>query len=311
TWQKDLPVKMLAFSRQAGMLLAGWVALATLGCKSVWPDKARSSVGRPDEKSETASADAPLAQPDSLRPASMSDKGKPEGVALDVSVKNALASGSWVVAVSPDGGEQPSARWRHPLIEALPPADHLEQFRLAQTSSEPVIAANAVICLARYAGEADAQQLAQIARKRQHPLPVRLAAVECLGKLSESQGAELLAKLLDDLASRELFATPQYVPEFHAELLYALSDAAGALPDPAEAEDSKARFIAGLDSPSAIVRLAAVRGFTKNGTALPPELLDRRTDSDARVRAVVLEAISRSAFPEARQHLLAALAPYE
>ncbi len=274
------------------MLLTGWLLLIPIGCNSL---------------QRTAEQVASFARGGSDAPDPEATPEEPETVtAIDPQVLNALASGGWVATVPATNGAAPANRWRHPMLESLPPQEHVADFRAALSSTKPVVAANAALALARYAGEASEERLEPIVRERSSPLPVRLAASESLGKLDRPAASDCLMQLLNDLASREHFSKPHYVPDVHTELLYALASRGTGQADWASRQQ---HFVAALASPAATVRLAAARAWLAVATApLPEELLDRRTDPDPRVRVAVLEAIAMRRLPQAGEHLASALA---
>lgn len=304
----------------AGMYLAGCLLLSS-GCSSMQHAAQRAaSLARGESESE--SKDPATTNKAGEHPEAAEDEESSQTVALDNRVENALASAAWIATVSKSSGPPPEYRWRHPLLEGLPAEQHLADFHQALESKKPLVAVNARLALARYEHEASPESLSKIVGHRQHPLPVRLAAAELLGKQKTPESAAAVRELIKQSASRELFKSPHYLPDLHAELLYALAsdnvahtDNVAQTETNAEAsqksplsEEDQAICITGLVSPAPQVRLAAVRAWLTMGQApLPGELLDRRTDADPRVRGLVMEAIGNWPYEQAREHLTAAL----
>ena len=95
-----------------------------------------------------------------------------------------------------------------------------------------------------------------------------------------------------------------YLPDLHAELIRGL----GRHVDPA----GDRRFVEALRVRSVEVRLAAVEPWTQRECGpLPVEAINRRSDPDPRVRAAVIDALTRQRHPKAFEYLSAALDDHE
>lgn len=215
-----------------------------------------------------------------------------------------LSSDSWVHAVSTGRPPQAEAplRWQHHRLEDLlsRPADRLPDFRSSLGNPNPIVAANAAICLARLGDRSVAAHLAKAVRSPRLNLPLRLAAAEALGSIQQPATADLLGELVDQYGGRSLDARSPSIPELEAELIRALAGHVDPCAD--------SRFVKALRSPVADVRLEALGPWTvKRLDSFPVEATDLRTDPDAQVRAAAMRAIARQQHPGAHQYLAAGL----
>ncbi|MEE9603240.1 MAG: HEAT repeat domain-containing protein [Thermoguttaceae bacterium] len=221
--------------------------------------------------------------------------------ALSDAERSVLAGDSWILAVPRDNQRQ-GRIWRNPGLEDLlaRPVSRQVDLLAALCDSNPVVSANAAIGLARKGNAAGAERLAEAVRSPNAKLPMRLAATEALGELSDGASLSLLGELLDQYGDYRNETTGNYTARLHAELIRALAKRV----DPTTDQ----RFIAASRSPSADVRLEAIRawGGGRQGS-LPLEVTDLRADGDYRVRAAALHALATRRHPQAHAHLAAAL----
>jgi HEAT repeat protein len=238
-----------------------------------------------------------------VEPQAQDSPVSPQSGDLDSLWLAALADPNWVMAVS-SSDAPPRYRYRHPALEPLVadgiPATDLQDKLAAE---ESIVRTNAAIVLAR-AGEAGVVEiLAEAARDRELKLPQRQAAIEAIGLATDSEAERIVRELLADYGRfGEAFKT-QYLPELHAELVHALGRSAAATDD---------AIVAALGSPSALPRLEAVRVWSRDTTSeLPEKLVDLRTDSDARIRAMVLAMLAAHQHPQALVHLQTGLADFD
>jgi len=210
----------------------------------------------------------------------------------------------WNAALAPEPPVDPSAgyRWRHLDLEALValPADERPDLVGALEDTDPVVAANAAICLARVGDGRGRDGLIDAVRDSELRLPMRCAAAEALAGLKEPSTTGDLRQLVDRYGD---FSSPAYLPELHAELLYGLAAHVDA--------GREERFVAAVKSQAAGVRLAAIRGWVRpGGASLPEEAADLRTDQDHRVRAAAITAMARRQHPLALDVARASLFDY-
>lgn len=272
-----------------GVVCAG--LLLPSGCKGVrlWPIKDReekTSPGNEADKEPTKSA------ADEKSTAALAKL--PTAVALD----------GWG-ARAPQPSFEPGAGyyWRHPDLEALlaSPADEHPDFAAVLDSPNGVVATNAAIGLARLGDGRGRDRLIASVRATDLRLELRCAAAEALGALDDPPENKALRELADRFGRFDPGAA--YVPELHAQLLYALARHVDAGADE--------RFTMALKSPAAIVRLAAVRGWVVPGESpMSPRAADLRSDPDTRVRAAALDAMVARRHPHALEAARAALHDY-
>jgi HEAT repeat protein len=209
----------------------------------------------------------------------------------------ALTQATWVVnAAAPAAGENgvPVYYWRHTGLDqllAVAPKDRCD-FAKELASANPIVSANAAIALARLKNDQGIDRLAAAVRDSQLRLPLRRAAVEALASLDHPTATERLRDLLDTFGRDDSAAASNYVPELHADLLRGLARHVDAGQDP--------HYTTALHSPSAQVRLEAVRAWGASRLGAPPdEVVDLRTDPDPRVRAAVVVAAVALHHPRA------------
>ncbi len=117
---------------------------------------------------------------------------------------------------------------------------------------------------------------------------MRCAAAEALAELPEPGTVSEVKRLIDRYGD---FSSPAYLPECMLNLLTVWRHVDAG---------TEERFVAAAKSPAGGVRLAAIRGWLRPGTAaLPEEAADLRTDQDHRVRAVTIGAVARRHHPMA------------
>lgn len=285
----------LVFRALMLLVLAG-VAFSPLGCKGL----NLQAFGGAKQKVESASEE------DSDKPSESSPADEqPDTSAALAKLPPAVMLDAWI-ALAPQPSLEPDAGyyWRHAGLESLlaAPADEHPDFAAVLDSENGVAATNAAIALARLGDQHGRDRLVESVRDTSLRLELRCAAAEALGGLSAPPEVKTLRELIDRYG-RFGGDAPTYLPELHAELLYALGRQVDAGTDE--------RFTAALKSPAAIVRLAAVRGWVRAGQSeLPQRVADLRTDPDTRVRAATLDAMVSRRHPQAFDTARAALHDY-
>ncbi|MBL8829648.1 MAG: HEAT repeat domain-containing protein [Planctomycetaceae bacterium] len=215
---------------------------------------------------------------------------------------DALRNPRWSMVTTRVDRSQP--RWRQEAVDAVWSTPHVDREALlaATSHSDAVIAANAAICLARLGDDRGRERLTQAVVDVQVPLELRRAAVDALGHLTAPDLADTLRRLVDDNAG-DVDANERrgvYLPELHAELLYALGrqiDAAG-----------EARFAPRGPQLAPEVKLAALDAWSHGPVAeVPQTVADWRADVDPRVRTLAIQALaarrSSQALPAAQAGL--------
>ncbi|HEV7221716.1 MAG TPA: HEAT repeat domain-containing protein [Pirellulales bacterium] len=195
-------------------------------------------------------------------------------------------------------------RWRHPDLESILAldADQRPDLTAALADANPIVATNAAIGLSRWGDPRGRERLAKAVAAVELRREMRCAAAEALGRLDGAAAGADLGELLDRLG-RGPTGTPNYSPELHAELLYALGGRVDAAVDP--------HFAGALKSQEVAVRLAAVRAVGQPGEGkLPEAAADLRSDQEHRIRAAALEAMVARRHPLALQAARAALNDY-
>ena len=212
----------------------------------------------------------------------------------------ALTQAVWIRTL-PSTISAAGLRWRSPAMDELlaAPRERQPDFQASLASKQPIIAANAAIALARLGSGAGTEQLLVAARATQLQLPLRRAAIEALSLVDEPAALAGL-KELGEQYGRFGPDHPGYIPELHAELLYALARRV----DPAE----QPMFTAAVRSPAVEVRQAALEAWAKSkGDGLPTTVADLRGDPNARVRSMAMAALAATHDRHAAQYATLAL----
>jgi HEAT repeat protein len=215
----------------------------------------------------------------------------------------ALNQGVWIrtfqlngAAPDPDG-----FRWHSPAIDEIltMPVDKQPNFTALLTSQQPLVAINAAIVLARLGQQIPQETLVEAVRDQTLKLPLRRAAIEALGRGEKPSALKPLQELADQYGNFEKSSTG-YIPELHAELLYALARQEDPAEDP--------RFVAAVRSPAIEVRLAILESWARGSTGgLPLEVADLRGDPKERVRAAALTALVARHDPQGLEYARRAL----
>ena len=192
-------------------------------------------------------------------------------------------------------------RWHSPAVDEIlaMPVDKQPNFAALLTSQQPMIAVNAAIVLARLGQQVPLEKLVDAVRDQSSKLPLRRAAVEALGRAEKPSAVKPLQELTDQYGNIEKAAS-SYIPELHAELLYALARQEDPATDP--------RYVDAVRSPSIEVRLAALESWARGSEGgLPLEVADLRGDPKERVRAAALAALVARHDPQALEYARRAL----
>ncbi|HXT58128.1 MAG TPA: HEAT repeat domain-containing protein, partial [Pirellulales bacterium] len=275
------------------------LAFAPAGCR--WLKLGRDAADV-DKRLAAAQAPTPPEQPAAKQVAPSSSGAMP----LAGPAAATVARDGWNPALAP----QPpfpivqGYRWRHPDLESILAldADQRPDLAAALGAANMITATNAAIGLSRWGDPRGREQLAKAVADVELRREMRCAAAEALGRLGGAAAGADLGELLDRLG-RGPTGTPNYSPELHAELLYALGGRVDAAVDP--------YFVAALKSQEVAVRLAAVRAAGQPGEGkLPEAAADLRGDQEHRIRAAALEAMVARRHPLALQAVRAALNDY-
>lgn len=207
----------------------------------------------------------------------------------------ALANDYWVRTVDSSGadGASPAARWRNVALEELAAREEAPEatLRAALASSDPAVAANAAIVLARDGEGQTVPALIAASRNPRLRLPQRQAAAAALAGLDAAGVGPALVSLLDEFGRRSGDSRAAYLPELHAELLIGVARHLDAAAAP--------RLAQALRSPDAAVRLAALAAWTHPAAGdVPAELVALRYDADPRVRAAALGVLAARRHPQ-------------
>jgi len=211
----------------------------------------------------------------------------------------------WIRAVKPPGRQAASDyRWRYPDLEQMleRPAGQRPDLRRYLKAKDPITSTNAAIALARDGDPAGVERLAEAIGDNRINLPMQCAAVESLAAQEGPAVVEHLQDAIDMVARRQ--ADSPGKAQLHAELVRGLTRHV----DPGDGP----RFARALGSKSAEVRLAGLQawaGSTQN--KLPGEVARLCVDSDPRIRAAALDALSRHRDPQAQRILSAALEDHD
>lgn len=215
------------------------------------------------------------------------------------------------------------ARWCNRALEDYLTRPQVDRKALhkALAEGDEAAAANAAIALARLGDASGEKCLTAAVGTRKLQLAQRLAAAEALGSLPSATVAASLQELIGQYGDFRLDRKSQYIPRLHAELLMAIAKH--------PANESEPHFLAALDSPTADVRLAALKYWTgaagcssasadgqpplthgltngpchPDGKVLPDAVADLTTDVDPRVRGEALMAVAINRHAQASDRL--------
>jgi HEAT repeat protein len=299
--QKDLPIVPLKFKRfaECAILALGLPALLGIaGCRefiaAALHDPALAAV---DSKAGSKNAASSRASAES-GPSTLSAGDRAVLARLAEKDSKGRTHSVWIRTVDPAA----EFRWHYPKLEEIlaRPSDRLPDFRVLLSDSDPIVAVNSALVLARSGDATGRERLIDAVRSPELPLPARCAAAEALANLHDTKAADSLKDLLAQYGRFGKEVKAPYIAELHAELIRGLARHADPSGDP--------RFIEALRSPQADVRLEALRAYAASPEkTLPVEALDLRTDGDWRIRAAALEAIASSRHPQAAEYLSSAL----
>jgi HEAT repeat protein len=241
-----------------------------------------------------------------LRTKQLDVAAKPDPAAV-AKASPALNQDVWIRTFPPPGSSanQPEYRWQNPAMYQMLglPADEQPDLHAALASSEPIVAANAAIALSRQHDAAGQQQLVRTVRNRDLKLPLRRAAAEALAHLDAPEVPAALQALETEYGRFDDAHAANYLPELHAELLYALSRRV----QPADAPC----FTSAVRSPSAEVRLAVLECWAKAERGeLPTMVADLRSDPTDRVRVATLRALAARRHPRTLEWAKLAMEDY-
>ena len=172
------------------------------------------------------------------------------------------------------------------------PAGQRPDLRRYLKAKDPIVCTNAAIALARTGDSAGVERLAEATDDTRINLPMRCAAVESLAMQKGPAVVQHLRAAIDKVAPRQPGLSNG--AQLHAELVRGLARHVDPPDDP--------RFTRALANESAEVRLAALRawvGSTRGG--LPGEVARLCDDSNPRIRAAALNAMSRRRDPQAHR----------
>ena len=201
----------------------------------------------------------------------------------------ALSQGVWIRTFQPAGSTPgpDDFRWHSPAIDEMlaMPVERQPDFHALLQSQQPLVAINAAIVLARLGEPVAQEKLLETVRNQSLKLPLRRATIEALARAEKPSALKSLQELADQYGNFSEKSAASYVPELHAELLYA------ALARQEDAADDP-RFTTAVRQPvSPDVRLAVLECWARgHDGGLPPEVADLRGDPKERVRATAVAA---------------------
>jgi HEAT repeat protein len=254
----------------------------TLGCS---PLRGSASIELvPDEIAETAKSQ------DASRP-----------LVAKVPVEQ-LRNDTWVTARGQLDRNTP--RWMQDAADQVWSAPQVDREDLVAflDHAEPIVAANSAICLARLKDARASEKLANVALDSQLKLELRRAAVDALGQLEDPKVIDDLRRLIDQVVTdpTAVERSRVYLPELHAELLYALNRHVDAADDP--------RFAPLGNQLPGNVKAAAAEAWSQGRPVEVPQVVaDWRTDVDPRVRALMIKGLAQRRSSHAFQAAKAGL----
>ena len=219
-----------------------------------------------------------------------------------------LVGDNWVMAApDPRLATDPSLpRWRHPALESLyarAPADRPNLIP-ALTLPDAPLRANAAIGLARWGDGRGLGVLVETVEHAQLKLPLRQAAAEAIGNITQPSPVAALRTLLDNWGRYEPSRALAYSPELHADLLRALSRHVDAADDP--------RFTESLRAPTLGPRQEAINAWSRTkATELPTAVVDLRADPQPQLRAAAVVLTLDRRHPQALEFARNAIQDYE
>ncbi|MHC4403388.1 MAG: HEAT repeat domain-containing protein [Planctomycetota bacterium] len=298
--RKDLPAVPSAVARRlccAAVLSIFLIASTLSGCR--W----FSGETLPSLPSEPPASSGPNDTPPGANPSieAHEDAGSADS-------RSVLSRVGWIRAVPPPGRPdvEPDHRWRYPELDDLLAAPQGERpnFHAALSDEDPVVVANAAIALARCGEGSAVEALARAVRTPDLKMPLRAAAAEALGRIRDPSPVPSLEQLIDQYGQSKRGASAHPIPELHAELIRGLARHVDPANDP--------RFLDALRSPSAEVRLAALRAWACGRPGnLPVEAANLRLNADGRVRAAALACLARLHYPSSLDCLTSALEDHD
>ncbi|MGW8256916.1 MAG: HEAT repeat domain-containing protein, partial [Thermoguttaceae bacterium] len=297
-WQKDLPDVSLFLNIERILLILGLVlVLGITGCSwsisGALPDLVSSANdAKAVRKEQNASRSVEKSSDDGLCAADRAVLAR----SVDKSAKGRGRS-VWIRSVD----AQEEFRWRNPHLEEIAARDTQQRpnFRALLNDSDSIIAGNAAIILGRDGEDCAKERLVRVVQSPAIALPMRCAAVEALSRVSDPGASESLKVLLEQYGRFGKKRKGAYISQLHAELIHGLARH--------EAPTEGSPFAAALGSPSAVVRVEALKAWAMpGGSALPIEAADLRTDGDYRVRAAALNALAAKHHSRALEYLQSA-----
>ncbi len=204
----------------------------------------------------------------------------------DAALTSVLTQPHWIRSVrSPEVAES-TWRWVYPAVDALLAEKPAYQAELQShlRASDPIVAANAAIALARSGDRKVAEALAAAVGNAQLAPPVRYAAAETLGRIPSA--TPLLQQLVDKEAARANRSGTGYSAAVHGELIRSLGNQARPADEP--------RLISALTAPADEVKFAALDVWQQaSGDPFPEEGLLLLNHPDPRIRARVMPVLAR------------------
>ena len=231
------------------------------GCQWFRPDSLPIAIApnRPASTEGRSAADGKPSASDGKTAASVAESSLARA-------RKALAEPIWTHYL-PSRDDDPSevhCRWQHHGLDGVlfrSPAERPDLRRLLG-DSDPVVAGNAAIGLARLGNAAGVRQLVALIRDADRTVPMRCAAVEALAGLAEPSAVETLRALSAEFGNFEPRRRSFYLADLHGELIRGLARHVAVADDPL--------FATALRSPSADVRLTAVEIWTAALAAICP-----------------------------------------
>ena len=215
----------------------------------------------------------------------------------------ALQNVQWVQRQSAGQWHRGEPRWTNSLVGQVWLDATVNRPALVELTAneDRSIATNAAICLARLSDTQGISRLIDSAGNAQLPAKLRLAAIDALGQFDDQPAINGLQKLFDHHVTEALQVdtkannlAPQYFPELHVELLYALANHS-TIEDP--------RLTPPNQSLATGVKLATLEIWQANESqqGVPATIVAWRQDADSRIRTETIRLLSERRAPESLQ----------
>jgi HEAT repeat protein len=215
----------------------------------------------------------------------------------------AYAGPSWVRKVAAPGvPSDDSPRWSYGALEQLLASPGVMQIDLPASAKEtnPIVATNAAIGLARRNDSSASQVLVAAVGDPRLPLEMRCAAAEALARCDKPSPVEAIRKLIDQGSGTSGTRSLASAAEIHAELLRGLARHVDPAEDP--------RYAKALRNADPGVRIEALMAWAngRKGT-LPADGIEQLKAPESPVRIAAIRAVAQRRPPKAHAVLTPSL----